>query len=61
MLSENQIFQAKVFLRSYKDAILCIEQTVIKKVTNDHYEEMYSQATSLTDSKEPLKLFRFSK
>jgi hypothetical protein len=60
MLSEKQIYDAKVFLRSYKDAIVCIEQTVIKKKTFEQYQEKYEEAFA-EKGEEAKKLFRFSK
>lgn len=61
MLSEKQIYDAKVFLRSYKDAIMCIEQTVIKKTTFDHYSSKYESVISGESKQETMNLFKFSK
>ena len=61
MLNEKQIFEAKVFLRSYKDAILCLEQTVIKKETFNHFKVKYQDISSESQNKEALELFKFSR
>ena len=61
MLSEKQIYEAKVFLRSYKDAINCIEQTIIKKVAFEHYQVKYSEIQTEVEKEEALKLFKFSR
>ena len=60
MLSEKQIYEAKVFLRSYKDALLCLEQTVVKKITFSQYRDKYADILLGEKNEETQKLFRFS-
>ena len=41
MLSEEQFFQAKTFLRLYKDTLTCVEQVWRKKYLLDHDREYF--------------------
>lgn len=59
MIAEEQLFRAKVFVRSYRDAIRCLEQCAIKErvftVLKGAYlglqEEEHSSLKSLSFSK----------
>lgn len=59
MINEKQVYNAKVFLRSYRDALVCIQQSVIKKSTYDQYQHSMIEAEN--KDKEYSRLFRFSK
>eukprot|EP00361_Fabrea_salina_P000605 CAMPEP_0202429818 /NCGR_PEP_ID=MMETSP1345-20130828/3446_1 /ASSEMBLY_ACC=CAM_ASM_000843 /TAXON_ID=342563 /ORGANISM="Fabrea Fabrea salina" /LENGTH=122 /DNA_ID=CAMNT_0049041151 /DNA_START=26 /DNA_END=391 /DNA_ORIENTATION=- len=52
MLSEDQIFEAKRFLRSYKDALSCIRETAEKKAWEDYYSEFYQRFKQAKENKE---------
>ena len=60
MINEQQVYNAKVFLRSYKDALVCIQQSVIKKKTYEQYQFHMIEAS---DNNEEFSrnLFKFSK
>lgn len=60
MISENQVFDANVFLRSYRDALLCIQQTVIKRKTFEQYQFMLVEAQDNKD-KNALDVLKFSR
>ena len=60
MISEKQVFDAKVFLRSYRDALLCIQQMVIKRKTFDQYQSMLIDAKENKD-KQALDVLEFSR
>lgn len=60
MINEQQVFNAKVFLRSYREALICIQQSVIKKTTFDQYQFSMLEATD-NHNQEYLKLFKFSR
>lgn len=60
MINESQVFNAKVFLRSYREALICIQQSVIKKKTFDQYQFNLLEASD-NHNEECLKLFKFSR
>lgn len=43
MLSEEQYFQAKSFLRVYKDSFRCIEQAAKKKAELEYQQQLYDK------------------
>lgn len=64
MLSDEQIYEAKVFMRSYADAFTCLNQIARKEVTYLHFKHYYANLKSdetPADVKEHLKdLFQFT-
>jgi hypothetical protein len=60
MIRENQVFEAKVFLRSYRDALFCIQQTVAKKKSFEQYQKMVLQAKEEEDE-QAVKILKFSR
>ena len=60
MIRENQLYEASVFLMSYKDALLCLQQVAIKNKIFEHYQEKYLEVKPGNENPETLKLFKFS-
>ena len=64
MISEEQLFDAKVFLRSYCDAIQCVEQCAIKDRVFNIFKINYisiHQGENEEMRKQSLKLFNFTR
>jgi hypothetical protein len=65
MLSDEQIYEAKVFMRSYADALTCLQQVARKEVTYNHFKHYYSNLKSDETPPELKKtlnnLFQFSR
>mmetsp|Transcript_8063 Transcript_8063/g.15875 ORF Transcript_8063/g.15875 Transcript_8063/m.15875 type:complete len:126 (-) Transcript_8063:10082-10459(-) len=52
MLSEDQMYHAKVFIRSYADAFACLEEAARKETTFKHYRTFYVQLKKSQDANE---------
>lgn len=52
MLSEDQFFEAKSFLKVYKDAHKCLQQSARKQATFDKYKEFYGKIQESADKNE---------
>lgn len=67
MLSEDQVYNGKVFIRSYYDALICLKQVANKQKTFVQFAQYYQTAKStdetidLESRQEAKSIFRFSK
>ncbi|CAG9323323.1 unnamed protein product [Blepharisma stoltei] len=67
MLAEEQIFNGKVFLRSYLDAILCLKQIAVKETTYLQCMDYFLMSKGVKETASPSQVqeasnvFRFSK
>jgi hypothetical protein len=52
MLSEEQMYHAKVFIRSYGDAFACLKESARKQATVRHYTSFYTQLGKSQEAKE---------
>lgn len=52
MLSEEQMYHAKVFIRSYADAFACLQEAARKEATFQHYKSFYLKLNKSSEAQE---------
>ncbi len=52
MISERQFADALTFVRSYKDALTCVEQIAERRAAYNHYEQFAKTLTEGLQSKQ---------